>query len=60
MEHNFSKVGPYLTASIGIATIIPKEELSPSLLVLKADEGLYESKEKGRNTFTAIEVDMVI
>ena len=60
IEHNFSKVGPYLTASIGIATIIPKEELSPSLLVLKADEGLYESKEKGRNTYTAIEVDMVI
>lgn len=59
IEHNFSKVCPYLTASIGIATVIPKEELSPSLLILKADEGLYESKEKGRNTYTAIDVDKV-
>ncbi len=50
INHSGSKVSSYVTASLGLATIIPNEELKdPKLLVQKADQALYEAKSKGRN-----------
>lgn len=56
IEHQYSKISKHLTVSIGISTMIPNEEHSPSALILKADEGLYEAKRKGRNTYTVIQM----
>jgi diguanylate cyclase (GGDEF)-like protein len=44
-------VSPYgrVTASIGVASVIPAEHDSPDALLKKADEALYQAKEQGRN-----------
>ncbi|MCK8059802.1 MULTISPECIES: diguanylate cyclase [unclassified Fusibacter] len=39
----------FLTISIGLATIVPKENDERRMLILFADECLYEAKNKGRN-----------
>jgi PleD family two-component response regulator len=38
-----------VTVSLGHATIVPTEELSPDDLIKMADSALYTSKESGRN-----------
>ena len=38
-----------LTASCGVATIIPREDDTPEALVRRADAALYEAKAAGRN-----------
>jgi diguanylate cyclase (GGDEF)-like protein len=52
MVHEKSKVSDYITISLGCSVIIPDTELSPSVLIKKADDALYESKEHGRNRVT--------
>ena len=49
IEHQDSKVAPYVTASFGVATIIPHEELSSDDFVNGVDEALYQAKQNGRN-----------
>lgn len=50
IEHSGSKVSSYVTASLGVATLLPSEILSdPKVLIQKADEALYEAKNQGRN-----------
>lgn len=39
----------YVTISIGIATVIPRQGLSPRRLIEIADEQLYYSKDQGRD-----------
>ncbi|MBL6987129.1 MAG: diguanylate cyclase [Methylobacter sp.] len=38
-----------VTASIGVATIVPKEGLAADILLKAADKALYSAKEQGRN-----------
>jgi diguanylate cyclase len=38
-----------LTVSIGLATLIPKDNDRPQSIILAADNALYEAKESGRN-----------
>ncbi|MBN3868951.1 PleD family two-component system response regulator [Nostoc sp. JL33] len=49
--HDGSFVSQYLTLSMGIATIVPTWESSPSDLILLADKALYQAKDKGRDRF---------
>jgi len=49
--HESSPISDFITLSIGIASMIPSEDYSPSLLVEKADNVLYLAKEQGRNKF---------
>ena len=49
LPHAKSKVCDHVTLSLGVATMIPNADNSAEALVELADEGLYESKENGRN-----------
>ena len=42
-------VGPYVTLSVGRATITPLTEDKPEKIVCLADMGLYQAKSLGRN-----------
>lgn len=39
----------YVTISVGVATVNPREDLSSSDLVALADQGMYQAKQAGRN-----------
>lgn len=49
IPHGASKVAPYLTASIGVATEVPRAELSPAYLIAAADAAVYTAKASGRH-----------
>ncbi|HEU5107574.1 MAG TPA: sensor domain-containing diguanylate cyclase, partial [Micromonosporaceae bacterium] len=47
-EHARSPLG-FVTVSLGLACVVPDDDLSPEDVVRWADEGLYEAKRNGRN-----------
>ena len=47
--HGYSRIAPYVTVSIGIASCVPDEKNSHMELLEVADKQLYEAKEAGRN-----------
>ncbi|MHC5599466.1 MAG: GGDEF domain-containing response regulator [Nostoc sp.] len=49
--HEGSAVSQYLTLSMGIATVVPSWESSPSDLIVLADKALYRAKDEGRDRF---------
>jgi diguanylate cyclase (GGDEF)-like protein len=49
LPHAASPVAPIVTISIGIASVIPSQDLSPSQVVALADKALYQAKQAGRN-----------
>lgn len=49
IPHENSKTSNVVTISLGIATIIPRDDMNPSDLLKMADEALYISKKDGRN-----------
>jgi diguanylate cyclase (GGDEF)-like protein/PAS domain S-box-containing protein len=49
LTHAKSQVSEYVTLSIGISSTIPKQTDSPTTLIKKADNALYEAKAQGRN-----------
>lgn len=54
IPHEKSKVDPYVTLSLGIATIIPNSKMLPEELIALADKALYISKQQGRNRYSEI------
>jgi diguanylate cyclase (GGDEF)-like protein len=56
IEHAKSTLNPWVTVSIGVASVIPKANLTPDDLVNEADRQLYRAKESGRNQFCAAEI----
>jgi diguanylate cyclase (GGDEF)-like protein len=49
IPHSGSTINPYVTVSIGIASVIPSEQRSASVLLNEADRQLYYAKHQGRN-----------
>lgn len=49
MDHKASTVSSYVSISLGVTTISPKEHIAVNMLVDTADLGLYEAKRRGRN-----------
>ncbi|MCC5615119.1 PleD family two-component system response regulator [Nostoc sp. CHAB 5836] len=49
--HDGSTVSQYVTLSMGIATVVPSWESSPSDLIVQADKALYQAKTGGRDRF---------
>lgn len=47
--HDGSGVSRYVTLSMGVASIIPTWESSPSDLIVTADKALYQAKAEGRD-----------
>ncbi len=49
IPHPNSSINPYVTLSCGISTIIVNPNYSPSHLIKKADQALYQAKSNGRD-----------
>jgi len=49
LAHSSSPVRPFVTLSLGVATMIPNPQIPPENLVEAADQALYEAKEQGRD-----------
>lgn len=52
LPHRYSLVAERVTISLGVATMLPTREASPTILIDRADKALYASKIAGRNRFT--------
>lgn len=49
IPHRGSAVSSFVTASLGVATMIPVRDVSPRELIIRADKALYRAKQEGRN-----------
>ena len=49
IPHPHSPVSNYVTISVGVSSIIPRDDCFPKTLIRMADQALYEAKEKGRD-----------
>ena len=49
IAHSKSLVAPYVTLSLGVATVVPDDQGTPELLIKCADKALYLAKSSGRN-----------
>ncbi|WP_413161617.1 diguanylate cyclase [Capilliphycus salinus ALCB114379] len=49
LYHAFSQVSNYVSLSLGVAELIPSNEISPQNLIEMADRALYRAKAQGRN-----------
>lgn len=53
IAHADSTVDPYITLSLGVATVIPAAEQNSDDLIQQADIALYQAKNQGRNQVVA-------
>lgn len=49
IPHVKSRIGEYVTLSLGVSTSVPSQQSSPEALIAAADKALYQAKEQGRD-----------
>jgi diguanylate cyclase (GGDEF)-like protein/PAS domain S-box-containing protein len=49
IPHEKSDINSFVTISVGVALIVPNQNISPIDLIKSADQALYRAKEEGRN-----------
>jgi diguanylate cyclase (GGDEF)-like protein len=49
IPHEASRCAPRVTVSAGVASLVPRPDLSPEVLLVAADEALLRAKQRGRN-----------
>jgi diguanylate cyclase (GGDEF)-like protein len=49
IAHSKSSVAPFVTLSLGVATVVPDDKITPEVLIKFADMALYLAKSSGRN-----------
>ncbi len=55
LRNEYSNVAPYITVSLGVATIVPSDDCSIEDFINRADKALYKAKGSGRNNTTSYE-----
>jgi len=53
MPHSASRIKDIVTASFGVASIIPSKDKTADILIKQADKALYKAKSAGRNCVMA-------
>lgn len=56
IEHSASDITGFVTLSLGVATVVGDQDVSPVDLIKAADASLYKAKESGRNKVVSIEI----
>ena len=57
IDHAESKINPYVTLSIGVATLNTGNDMSEKELITEADKALYEAKGAGRNKIYVVKTN---
>jgi len=57
--HRHSDVENIVTASFGVATLIPQREQQSKVLLSRADKALYNAKQQGRNQIAVSQVELI-
>ena len=55
LEHEYSKVNPFVTISLGVACTNDEKNLTKEQVLKNADSALYRAKEEGKNRFVVYE-----
>jgi diguanylate cyclase (GGDEF)-like protein len=56
--HAYSAVQPYVTVSVGIASVIPHPDMTWERLIAMADQALYQAKRSGRDRYCIYHPDL--
>lgn len=59
IAHASSKVTQVVTVSLGVATTIPSSDSSPEMLIMAADQALYQAKAAGRDRYCTQAIESV-
>jgi diguanylate cyclase (GGDEF)-like protein len=58
--HEDSPTALYVTASVGVSIVVPRQDRSPEGAVQLADEALYSAKRSGRNSVAVVDIDYAL